>query len=87
MAMGGDDVLFRSPSEQAGFVLACNQALLDRRISDSTYRTLLVMESLMMRHERMPSVGELAAERGCCPATISQHLSQLQEMGLLEPQS
>lgn len=79
-----DDILFRSPSEQAGYVLASSEALLNRSLSDSAYRALLVIDSLMKRHERMPTVGEIAAERGCCPATISQHLSQLQEMGLLE---
>lgn len=82
-----DRLLFRSPSDAAGFTMLPNLVLLDNQLSDGAVRTYLVL----LHHARQtakcfPGQDLLAEERGISDRSVRSHLAELFKRGLITPE-
>lgn len=78
------DVVYKDPVKELGFAKIDHIITLDRELSDGAYRTYaLLIFHAQQKGLSWVGVDTMAELRGVSEATISSHLSELSDMGLI----
>lgn len=79
-----EEVSFRNPVRELGFAQIEHIIGLDVDLSDGAYRTLAILHYFWQQKKRAyPSLETLAKLRGKSQRTISEHLAELEEKGII----
>ena len=78
------EVSFKNPIRELGFAQIEHVIGLDVELSDGAYRTLSILHYFWQQKKRaFPSLETLAKLRGKSSRTISEHLAELEEKGII----